>query len=156
VTVTGANGAIVTIPMASATNAAAAQAALNQISQMVAASQLTQVNFSSLPLPGGGPSGVVTGGAANLGTLPAHYLSAVSNASGAVTVVGNQNANDTIVSGQGGLWFTNEGQNTHVFVGGGTNVLAEGADSVSGVFGIDGIAAIDASHGASTINVNDG
>src|ERR1700746_2084021 len=99
VTVLGANGAVVTIPMASATNAAAAQAALNQISQMVAASQLTQTNFTSLPLPGGGPSGVVIGGATNLGTLPANYLSAVSNATGAVTLVGNQAANATIVSG---------------------------------------------------------
>lgn len=165
VTVLGAAGATVTIPFTSAANAAAAQTALNTISDLVRTSTLTQYQYpgtGSVPAPTLFGGVVVSGNApVNLGLLPGGEYSLVNNATNGspgmpgTTVVGTYNPM-TVASGTGGIVFLNASSNAQIFLGGGTNILAEGVSGASAVIntGSDDTH-VDARMGATTINAFD-
>jgi hypothetical protein len=156
VTVLGASGATVTIPFTSATNAAAAQNALNTISDLVRSSVLTQYQY---PGSGAVPSptllgGVVVSGSDNvdLGLLPGGTYSLVSDSTGTTTAVGAVNPM-TVASGTGGIVFLNASAAAQIFVAGGTNLIGNGLAGSGMTIGVDGgDTHVDARMGAATIN----
>jgi len=143
VTVLGASGTTVTIPFTSATNAAAAQAALFTISEQVTGGTLTQVNYtgnSTIP-PVSTPQGGVLADSSVTGLGPfgigPPYVSAVNGGAGVQSILVNFSSNGaivasgaggstvgggggapTVVSGTGGSEIGNLGTNTQVFLGG--------------------------------------
>jgi hypothetical protein len=170
VTVLGASGSTVTIPFTSAANAAAAQTALNTISDLVRSSALTQYQYpgsGAVPAPSLIGGVVVSGNAlADLGLLPAGEYSVVNNADNGIatvsggtaitlpgtTVVGTYNPM-TVASGTGGIVFLNVSSNAQVFLGGGTNIIAQGYAGASANINTDtGATFVDAKMGATTIN----
>lgn len=165
VTVLGASGATVTIPFTSAANAAAAQAALGTISDLVTKSVLTQFQY-----PGSGAvpaptliGGVVVSGntAVNLGAVPGGVYSVVSDATNGspgmpgTTMVGAYNPM-TVASGTGGIVFLNVSSNAQVFLAGGTNLIGQGAGAGTAAINVSGgDTHVDARLGATTINAYD-
>lgn len=156
VTVLGAAGATVTIPFTSATNAAAAQNALNTISDLVRSSVLTQYQY---PGSGAVPSptllgGVVVSGSTpvNLGQLPGGTYSLVSDSTASTTVVGATNPM-TVASGTGGIVFLNASSTNQMFLAGGTNLIGNGLDNATANINVDsGDTHVDVRMGAATIN----
>jgi hypothetical protein len=179
VTVLGASGSTVTIPFTSAANATAAQNALFKISEMVQANFLTQYQYpgsGSVPLPAI-LGGVVVSGSTpqNVGLLPAGYYSVANNATNGIpttvtgigggsvavtlpgtTVTGTYNPM-TVASGQGGIVFLNVSSNASIFLGGGTNIIAEGYTGAKAVINADvGDTFVGAALGSTTVNAFSG
>lgn len=149
VTVLGASKTTVTIPFNSSTNAAAAQNALNTISNMVTAGTLSQFNYpgtGSVPAPAPSISGgvVISGsGAVDLGILPSGIVSVVDNGNHgspgvAGTVMVGTAAPMTVAAATGGIQFLNIGPDAQVFLGGGTSFLGNAGAGTSMTVGVDG------------------
>ena len=134
-TVLGPSGTpTVTIPFVTASNASAAQSALNAISGQITGGTMQAVNYTgggTLPaLTGGATVGAVfvQQGASTASALPFQlsgpYTAAVLNAtvtsgtSPQGVIVGLGTSNDTVVVGQGGGAVVNAGSNTQVFLSG--------------------------------------
>jgi hypothetical protein len=124
-TVLGAGDSTVTIPFGTAANAAAAQIALNGISNAVLAEALTQVDYTGSPaLPPNVSTpeiGWVELGASSVPLAPLglgnNQVSAVLNGAAQQLVVTGL-GNNTVAVGLGGAIVDNLGTNTEVFFGG--------------------------------------
>ncbi len=128
VTVLGAGGATVTISLTSDQNAAAANAAGVFINKQVTAGILDQLTFTgsgTLPAPANILGGAVVSTAGNVGALTSEFISVLVNAAGNSTVIGAANAKMTVIGGDSSnLTYGNLSANGNVFLGNGTNVLA--------------------------------
>lgn len=164
VTVLGADGATVTIPMASGAAAQAAQAALGVISTMVQQGDLTQYNYPNSPPEAVSVGVVVTvPGLDDLGLLPSNDLDVVVNNPGNTTgFISGTAPNPTVVGGYGSsVVFLNQTQGAQVYFGGGAgNYFGEIDPNATAVVNVDGgsnlgdgSAYIDGAMGATTINL---
>ena len=102
VTVLGAGGATVTIALSSGQNAAAAQIAVNSVNSLNSiVDQQTWSGTGTLPAPGNILGGAIISTPGNVGALSSPYISVAVNAAGKSTVIGPQNAQFTVVAGDG-------------------------------------------------------
>lgn len=184
VTVLGVAGTTVTIPFTSATNAAAAQAALAGISNLVTGGVLTQVNYTggaTVPSVSTAEGGVIaTSSISGLSpfSIGGQYVSAVQGSAGDQSIIVNFGANNaivasgaggstvggtpTVVSGPGGAEIGNLGSNTQVFLGGAAiqnfSELGIGVSNPTATVWVTtpvkGTANFDDSAGATTINLD--
>ena len=126
-TVLGAGGSTVTIPFTTAANAAAAQIALNVISNAVLAGTFTQLDYdgSGVPSVGTPQVGLVELNSATVPLAPLalgnNSVSAVLDGAAEQVVSTGILGNSTVVSGSAGAIVGNLGTNTEVFFGGGGN-----------------------------------
>jgi hypothetical protein len=164
-TVLGAGGSTVTIPFATATNAAAAQIALDSISDAVRAGTLAQLNFDGPPWPAAATPqiGLVE---LNSSTVPLPGLALGNNAVSAVLDGASQQVamtgllgNNTVVAGRGGAVIGNIGPNNKIFFGGGgvqqfseVDLAQFGIVSSAEVW-LDGDATFDDSAGSTLIHL---
>jgi hypothetical protein len=141
VTVLGASGTTVTIPFTSVTNAAAAQAALGGISNLITAGVLEQVNYTgggtlpaiSPPATEGGVLALSASSIPSVFGLSGNYTTAVAGGTAPQPIiVGFGAVNDQVfisaggstvggvstVAGPGGAEVGNLGTNTKVYFGG--------------------------------------
>lgn len=139
VTVIGAGGTTVTIQMTSALNAAVAQTAMWNVSNLAAAPGLPppnpnpngvgilqQQDFTGAPPPPPGNllGGVVVQTAGDVGALTANYVSAVVAATGNSTIVGPSNFKSVLATTDGSnTTYINLSQQGEVYFGKGDNFL---------------------------------
>ena len=127
VTVLGAGGATVTITLSSDQNAAAAQSAINFVNKLTAngiVDQRTWAGSGTLPAPANLLSGVIVSTAGDVGGTAVQDISIAVNAPGNSTVIGSQNANVTVVSGDGSNFtYGNQSQGGKVFFGDSNSTL---------------------------------
>lgn len=165
-TVLGAGGTTVTIPFTTAANAAAAQVALNGISNAVLAEALTQVDYTgSLVFPGVNTPriGLVVLGTSSVPLAPFalgnNIVSAVLNGAAQQVVTTGIAGNSTVVAGPGGAVVGNLGTNNEVFFGGGGDQTFTQVDLTSiGIIPsaevwLDGNATFDDSVGRTLIHI---
>lgn len=144
VTVLGAGGATVTIALSSAQNAAAAQAAVDSVNKNTANGIVDQQTWSgtgTLPAPANILAGAILTTPGDLGGLTSQYISVAVNAVGNSTVIGPQNAQSTVVAGDGanltygnqsahGKIFFGDSQSTLINYGGTANLTTDAGDYV--------------------------
>ncbi len=166
-TVLGMGGSTVTIPFTTVANAAAAQIALNRISNAVLAATFTQLDYDGTGLP---PAATPQIGLVELNssTVPLtplalgnNSVSAVLNGAAPQAVATGLLGNETVVSGSAGGTIVNLGTNTEVFFGGGGNqMFAEanygpvGFTPPSADVWLDGNATFDDSGGNTRIHIS--
>jgi len=121
VTVLGAGGATVTISLSSTQNAINAQTAVNFVNNLTGLGIVDQRTWSgsgTLPAPTKVLAGAIVSTPGDVGGLWAQSISLAVNAPGDSTVIGSQNSNITVVSGDGSnLTFGNQAQDGTVFFG---------------------------------------
>jgi hypothetical protein len=147
-TVPGATGTVVqVIPQASSSNTSTAQTLVANVGSLATAGLASYSTFtqSAIPTPSAptiasvGSSTPVSLGAQNLGTLTPNVVAVLINNTDRTSFTNTQfNNNQAIVSGTGGLVATDNGANTNVNVGGGSNTVTFSATSQNGTFSGDG------------------
>jgi hypothetical protein len=147
VTITGASGTniVSTIQFTSAATAALAQAAVAGITSDITkgASQVSlNSSTSALPLIGSiggtGDTNVGTVTAQNLGNALAFTINNTGQTFASNTGAFGSFANETVISGQGNLNFTDASGSTQIFTGGGNNTITFAAGSSNAAFTGDG------------------
>jgi Ca2+-binding RTX toxin-like protein len=158
VTVTGANHTIISIPIASAANAALAQMAMGIVNNEILKGLVTPYDYSGFgPLrPPSGPSSLdLTGFSRTPVSVPAGTTSVFDP--GGSTIYGGQASQQLMVAGEAGFtYFANAGAGT-VIAGGGNNFIEIGSGSGSHMI-LTGVGndTIDALYGNDTISAGSG
>jgi hypothetical protein len=162
VSLLGAVGGTITMPMTSANNAAVAQSALAGINDAVTSGTLTEVVQTGADLaPTAQPSVVVLQPTTALPPIEIGngYVAAVLDGPQQQALISGVTPDETVVSGIAGAIVGNLAPHTEAFLGGGNNAFLElgGAGfSPSASVWLDGAAYMDLSAGATTVFASTG